>query len=208
MKKILPVIIVLISNCASIGLVIQNKEEFALKPEKLTDKRIFIEYDLKMNSPYGVAYNKYRAENVSVRKSRMMQMKQSLENIIIENNTFTEYSLLNKTDKERDNSKFDYKIILNAKFKDSCSWYFWLFFPTVGLVPVRTIDTDYDISIVIQNSKGQTIYSKEYKNTYSFYLTLYTFLITSKHQFLQEEYFDYQMKKIMYDLNEKKLDLK
>lgn len=185
--------IILFSNCASIGLVIQDKESFSLKPEKLSEKRIFIEYDLKMNIP---------------RKSRMMQMKQSLENIIIDNNNFTEYALLPKTDKERDNSKYDYKIVLSSKSKDSFSWYFLLYFVTIGLIPVRTLDTDYDIFVAIQNSQGQLIYEKGYKNTYSFYLAIYTFLNILEFQHSQKQYFDYQMQKIVYDLTEKKLNLK
>lgn len=207
MKKLLLILLILFSNCLSFSLVVQNKEEFSLKPEKLSDKRIFIEYDLDMTFPFGVQYNKENYKQVSVRKSRLIEMKNSLETTIRENNTFSEYALLPKTENERDNSKYDYKISVSSNSIDSFSWYFLLYFLTIGLIPVRTTDTDYEITLKIQNAQGRVIHEQQYKNTYSFYLAIYTFLNIFEFQYSQKKFFDYQMQKIIFDLNERKLNL-
>lgn len=208
MKKILFFLLILFSNCLSFSLVIQNKEDFSLKPENLSDKRIFIEYDLDMNFPFGMQYNKENYKQVAIRKSRITEMKNSLETTIRNNKTFTEYALLPKTENDRDNSKYDYKMIVSSKSKDSFSWYFLLYFLTIGLIPVRTTDTDYEITLKIQNAQGQVIHEKHYNNTYSFYLAIYTFLNIFEFQYSQKKFFDYQMQKIIFDLNERKLNLK
>lgn len=208
MKKILFSILILFSNCLSFSLVIQNKEDFSLKPEKLSDKRVFIEYDLDMLFPFGMEYNKENYRQVAIRRSRITEMKNSLETTIRNNNAFSEYALLPKTENERDNSKYDYKMTVSSKSRDSMSWYFLLYFLTIGLIPVRTTDTDYDINLKIQNAQGQTMFEKEYKNTYSFYLAIYTFLNVFEFQYSQKKFFDYQMQKIIFDLNERKLNMK
>lgn len=206
MKKFFPLILVLFSNCFSFGLVVQNKENFSVNPERLSEKRIFIEYDLDMTFPLGMEYDKENYKQIPVVRSRMMELKNSLENALGVSNSFSEYSLLPKTKNERDNSKYDYKISISSKSKESVSWYFLLYFLTIGLIPVRTLDTDYDIVLKIQNPQGQLIHEKKYKNTYSFYLAIYTFLNIMEFQYSQKKFYDYQMQKIFFDLKENKLN--
>ncbi len=59
----------------------------------------------------------------------------------------------------------------------------------------------------IQNAQGRVIHEQQYKNTYSFYLAIYTFLNIFEFQYSQKKFFDYQMQKIIFDLNERKLNL-
>ena len=61
-------------------------------------------------------------------------------------------------------------------------------------------------TVTIHNSKKQLIYERNYQNTYSYYFANYTLKLFEP-QHTHKEFFDYQMQKIIFDLNEKKINL-